>query len=60
MAGSGYGWRAAFVITGAAGFVWLAVGCSSIAAPGGRPRAREPIDGEILRDRSVCGLAMRE
>ena len=56
-----YGWRAAFVITGAAGFVWLAVWLLVYRDPEGVPPARsaEPIEwGPILRDRSVWGLAM--
>jgi MFS transporter, ACS family, hexuronate transporter len=55
-----YGWRAAFVITGAAGFVWLAVWLVVYRSPEGTEPARtkEPIRwGPILRDRSVWGLA---
>lgn len=56
-----YGWRAAFVITGAAGFVWLAVWLVVYRSPAGTEPARtkEPIRlGSILRDRSVWGLAL--
>jgi ACS family hexuronate transporter-like MFS transporter len=56
-----YGWRAAFVITGAAGFVWLAVWLLVYRTPAGAQPARttEPIRwGPILRDRSVWGLAI--
>ena len=56
-----YGWRAAFVITGAAGFVWLAVWLVVYRSPDGAEPARtkEPIRwGPILRDRSVWGLAI--
>lgn len=56
-----YGWRAAFVITGAAGFVWLAVWLVVYRSPEGTEPARtkEPIRwGSILRDRSVWGLAL--
>jgi ACS family hexuronate transporter-like MFS transporter len=56
-----YGWRAAFVITGAAGFVWLAIWLFVYRSPDGAPPARtkEPIEwGSILRDRSVWGLAL--
>ena len=55
-----YGWRGAFVITGAAGFVWLAVWIFVYRSPvGAEPaRTKEPIRwGPILRDRSVWGLA---
>ena len=55
-----YGWRAAFIATGAAGFVWLAVWLVVYRSPDGAPAARtkEPIAwGPILRDRSVWGLA---
>lgn len=55
-----YGWRAAFVITGVAGFVWLAVWLFVYRSPDGAEPARtaEPIDwGSILRDRRVWGLA---
>ncbi|HEX7116475.1 MAG TPA: MFS transporter [Steroidobacter sp.] len=54
-----YGWRAAFVITGAAGFVWLIFWLAIYRSPEGAPPARtkEPIRwGPILRDRSVWGL----
>lgn len=56
-----YGWRAAFVVTGAAGFVWLAVWLLVYRSPDGAEPARtkEPIQwGTILRDRSVWGLAL--
>ena len=55
-----YGWRAAFVITGAAGFVWLAIWLYVYRSPSGAPvRTIEPIRwGPILRDRSVWGLAV--
>ena len=56
-----YGWRAAFVITGAAGFVWLAIWLVVYRSPDGAEPARtkEPIRwGPILRDRSVWGLAI--
>jgi ACS family hexuronate transporter-like MFS transporter len=56
-----YGWRAAFVVTGAAGFVWLAVWLFVYRSPDGAEPARtkEPIRwGPILRDRSVWGLAI--
>ena len=56
-----YGWRAAFVITGAAGFVWLAIWVFVYRSPNGAEPARtkEPIRwGPILRDRSVWGLAL--
>jgi ACS family hexuronate transporter-like MFS transporter len=55
-----YGWRAAFVITGVAGFVWLAVWLFVYRSPEGEQPARtkEPIVwGPILRDRRVWGLA---
>jgi MFS transporter, ACS family, hexuronate transporter len=55
-----YGWRAAFVITGAAGFVWLAIWLFVYRSPEGKPtRTAEPIPWRlILRDRTVWGLAM--
>jgi ACS family hexuronate transporter-like MFS transporter len=56
-----YGWRAAFVITGAAGFVWLAIWLFVYRSPDGAEPARtkERIEwGPILRDRSVWGLAL--
>jgi ACS family hexuronate transporter-like MFS transporter len=56
-----YGWRAAFVVTGAAGFVWLAVWLIVYRSPDGAEPARtkEPIEwGTILRDRRVWGLAL--
>lgn len=56
-----YGWRAAFVITGAAGFVWLTVWLIVYRSPEGSAptRTQEPVRwGPILRDRSVWGLAI--
>lgn len=56
-----YGWRAAFVITGAAGFVWLAIWIFVYRSPEGvaPARTREPIPwAAILRDRSVWSLAV--
>ena len=56
-----YGWRAAFIVTGAAGFVWLAVWLLVYRSPDGAEPARtkEPIRwGPILRDRGVWGLAI--
>lgn len=56
-----YGWRAAFVVTGAAGFVWLAVWLLVYRSPDGAEPARtkEPIRwGPILRDRRVWGLGV--
>lgn len=56
-----YGWRAAFVLTGAAGFAWLAIWLFVYRSPDGAPTARtkEPIRwGPILRDRRVWGLAI--
>jgi ACS family hexuronate transporter-like MFS transporter len=56
-----YSWRAAFVITGAAGFVWLAIWLFVYRSPDGTEPARtkEPIRWRpILRDRSVWGLAI--
>jgi ACS family hexuronate transporter-like MFS transporter len=56
-----YGWRAAFVGTGAAGFVWLVVWLLVYRSPDGAApaRTREPIEwGTILRDRGVWGLAI--
>jgi len=55
-----YGWRAAFVVTGAAGFVWVIAWLAIYRGPSGSPvaRTRERIRwGPILRDRSVWGLA---
>ncbi len=55
-----YGWRAAFVITGAAGFLWLALWLVVYRSPGGVAPAqtKEPTPWRsILRDRSVWGLA---
>ena len=56
-----YGWRAAFVFTGAAGFVWLAIWLAVYRSPAGTKPSRTtgPIPwGPILRDRSVWGLAL--
>lgn len=56
-----FGWRAAFVITGAAGFVWLAIWLMVYRSPEGAAptRTQEPVRwGPILRDRSVWGLAI--
>ena len=56
-----YGWRAAFVVTGGAGFVWLVIWLLVYRSPDGAPpaRTREPIRwGPILRDRSVWGLGL--
>jgi MFS transporter, ACS family, aldohexuronate transporter len=56
-----YGWRAAFVVTGAAGFVWLAVWLLVYRSPDGAEPARtkEAIRwGPILRDGGVWGLAL--
>jgi MFS transporter, ACS family, hexuronate transporter len=55
-----YGWRMAFIVTGAAGFVWLAVWLVVYRSPDGAEPARtkEPIQwGPILGDRRVWGLA---
>jgi len=55
------GWRAAFVISGAAGFVWLIAWLVLYRTPKVRGEAelpREPVRfGPILRDRRVWGLA---
>lgn len=56
-----YGWRMAFIVTGAAGFVWLAVWLVVYRSPDGAEPARtkEPIEwGTILSDRGVWGLAV--
>lgn len=56
-----YGWRAAFVMTGAAGFVWLPIWFFVYRSPDGTEPARtkEPIHWRpILRDRGVWGLAL--
>jgi ACS family hexuronate transporter-like MFS transporter len=56
-----YGWRMAFVVTGAAGFVWLAVWLVVYRSPDGAEPARtkEPIEWRaILSDRRVWGLAI--
>jgi len=56
-----FGWRAAFVITGAAGFVWLAIWLMVYRSPEGAAptRTQAPVRwGPILRDRSVWGLAI--
>jgi ACS family hexuronate transporter-like MFS transporter len=55
-----YGWRMAFVATGAVGFVWVAAWLLVYRTPPGGTiaRTREPIRwGPILRDPSVWGLA---
>ena len=54
------GWRAAFVATGAAGFVWVVAWLAIYRTPAGIPaRSRQPIGwGAILRDRSIWGLAI--
>jgi len=56
-----YGWRSAFVVTGAMGFVWVAAWLLIYRSPPGSEgpaRTREPIAwGPILRDRAVWGLA---
>ncbi|MGH6884487.1 MAG: MFS transporter [Geminicoccales bacterium] len=56
-----YGWRAAFVITGAAGFAWLAIWLFVYRSPDDAlpARTKEPIRwGPIVRDRRVWGLAI--
>lgn len=56
-----YGWRAAFVATGAAGFVWLVLWLVVYRTPAGTEPARtkERIQwGPILRDRTMWGLAV--
>lgn len=55
-----YGWRAAFVVTGAAGFIWVAAWLAIYRTPAGIPaRTTEPIGwAAILRDRSIWGLAL--
>jgi ACS family hexuronate transporter-like MFS transporter len=56
----GYGWRMAFVVTGAAGFVWLVAWLLVYPRPSRQVESarREPVAwGTILRDRSVWGLA---
>jgi ACS family hexuronate transporter-like MFS transporter len=55
-----YGWRAAFVATGAAGFVWVAAWLALYPSePEAKAATREPIRwGPILRDRGVWGLAL--
>jgi len=55
-----YGWRAAFVITGAVGFLWLIAWLLVYPRQpvAGERKAEDPIAiGRILRDRSVWGLA---
>jgi ACS family hexuronate transporter-like MFS transporter len=56
-----YSWRAAFVITGAAGFVWIAVWLAtykSVPASATAPQASERYPwSRVLRDRTVWGLA---
>jgi ACS family hexuronate transporter-like MFS transporter len=55
-----FGWRMAFVVTGAAGFLWLVAWLAVYPHPQhdvGEKR-RDPVAwGAILRDRSVWGLA---
>src|SRR5262245_16536575 len=56
-----YGWRAAFVATGAAGFGWLAIWVVVYRSPENGPPAPTTASirrGPILRDRSVWGLAI--
>lgn len=55
-----FGWRAAFVATGAAGFVWVAAWLAIYRTPAGIPaRTTEPIGWRVLlRDRSIWGLAL--
>jgi ACS family hexuronate transporter-like MFS transporter len=56
-----HGWRAAFVVTGAAGFVWLIAWLLIYQSRAGAPadRSREPTPWrEVLTDRSVWGLAL--
>jgi len=56
-----YGWRSAFVVTGAAGFIWVVAWLAIYRdAPGAEREARrEPIHwGPILRDRTMWGLAL--
>lgn len=55
-----YGWRLAFVITGAAGFIWLVAWLAIYPKPPRdvKPQRREAVGWtRILRDRSVWGLA---
>ena len=56
----GYGWRAAFVATGAAGFVWTVAWLLVYPRPTVADRAqREPVQWrEVLRDRSILALAI--
>jgi ACS family hexuronate transporter-like MFS transporter len=55
-----YGWRAAFVATGAAGFVWILAWLAIYPrAPGVPAGETEPFRwGPILRDRSILSLAI--
>ena len=55
-----YGWRSAFVVTGALGFAWVIAWMLVYKSPPGvEPRTREPIHwGAILRDRTMWGLAL--
>jgi ACS family hexuronate transporter-like MFS transporter len=54
-----YSWRAAFVITGAAGFVWIAVWLLVYrSVPPQAAASREPYPwSRVLKDRTVWGLA---
>lgn len=55
-----YGWRAAFVVTGAAGFLWLIawlIVYPRQSGPTAVSAAKPVAIGRILRDRSVWGLA---
>lgn len=54
-----FGWRMAFVVTGAAGFVWLVAWLVVYPRPqSGSQKTRDPVAwSAILRDRSVWGLA---
>lgn len=56
-----YGWRGAFVATGAAGFLWLVIWLAIYRSPPGVEEAkiRTPTPwGAILRERPVWGLAL--
>lgn len=55
-----YGWRSAFVVTGALGFLWVIAWLFVYQSPEGvEPRSREPIQwGAILRDRAMWGMAL--
>jgi ACS family hexuronate transporter-like MFS transporter len=56
-----FGWRSAFVVSGAAGFVWLLLWLllyRNAALEDAQEAVREPVRwGPILRDRRVWGLA---